>query len=846
MPKDSFINLGNLETYRELHKGELEDYVKFDDYASRTKTGVVRTDGKTIVAEEGVIKGAGAPVAGKTYSIDGESVVAKDGAEVFNAYDGTNKAIGIYSHAEGHYTTASGSYSHAEGNSTTASIQNAHAEGHSTTASGSGSHSEGYETTASGDYSHSEGRETTASGDYSHSEGYQTIASTLYSHAEGYDTTASGTCSHAEGFSTTASGYAPHAEGSGTTTSGYAPHAEGFGTTASGDYSHSEGYRTKASSDYQHVQGKFNIEDANDKYAFIIGNGTADDKRSNAFAVDWEGKIYQNNATEGVDLSVISTKADKFLDLYVDATNGSNSNDGLTSSTALKTLDKAIEMIKNTESSIIRLAAGTYSVTGNAWTIKKKNVNIVGTDRENTIIKSHLALQFSTIGIEGVTINNTDLGHTSAAINVTGCDLHCYNVNIITDCKCCIRTNGGSYNTIQITNFFAATEYCMYTEGMSHTQMYACKDNSGLGIYCEKNSEFSIVTTEDSGDVKYIYKDGAILYYNGVLVSNINPVEQGGTGASTEYQARLNLKTHPTILLGNNTNATLDETTNGWFKAFTVKTLSAWQSYNILLYVTTSNTINFPTRPALFNLVLRASGTGKYDPYTTLLTPYADTTLDKINIVQDSSTVGDSVEIWYHTTTPYDCIKMVIMDVSLRSDGIGGDGFRYITWNEKSITGVPESEVTKPNKYVASEIYATYNVVASTEIAQLKRTTTQLENDITQFKNMYTTETITIPNPDSTNFTYWDVQIRKYFGIVSIYGQITRSTAFSSGTNSLFSLEQWAKPFAPISSMCNNGEIKIGYSSTSPSSVSFQPSSTNVGNIWFNVTYASEDMSMPE
>lgn len=811
MPKDSFINLGNLETYRELHKRELEDYVKFDDYASNTKTGVVKTDGKTIVAEEGVVKSAGAPVAGKIYSIDGEYVTAGTGAEVFNDYDGRNRATGEYSHAEGRDTIASGMYSHAEGASTTASKYAAHAEGYHTTASGIESHAEGYNTTASAQGSHAEGQNTTASGSYS----------------------------HAEGFKTTASGFASHAEGDETAALVY--------------YSHAEGYGTIAASSSQHVQGKFNIEDANDKYAFIIGNGnttgTGEETiitRSNAFAVDWNGKIYQNNATEGVDLSVISTKADKFLDLYVNATNGSNSNDGLTSSTALKTLDKAIEMIKNTESSIIRLAAGTYSVTGNAWTIKKKNVNIVGTDRENTIIKSHLVLQFSNIGIEGVTINNTGLGHTSAAINVTGCDLLCYNVDIITDCKHCIRTNGGSYNTIQLTNFFAATDYCIYTEGMSHTQMYACKDNSGLGIYCEKNSEFSIVTTEDSGDVKYIYKNGAILYYNGVLVSNINPVEQGGTGASTEYQARLNLKTQPTILLGNNTNTDLDEATNGWFKAFTVKTLSAWQSYNILLYVTTSNTINFPTRPALFNLVLRASGTGKYAPYTTLLTPYTDTTLDKINIVQDSSTVGDSVEIWYHTTTPYDCIKMVVMDVSLRSDGVGGDGFRHITWDEKSITGVSESEVTKPNKYIVSEIYANYNVVTSIELAQLKETIIQLENDITQFKNMYTTETITIPNPNSTNFTYWDVQARKYFGIVSIYGQITQSTAFSSGTNSLFSLESWAKPFVPISSMCNNGEIRISYSSTSIPSVSFQPSLTDVRNIWFNVTYASEDMSIPE
>lgn len=78
------------------------------------------------------------------------------------------------------------------------------------------------------------------------------------------------------------------AEGTGTTASGGSSHAEGFRTTASGSYSHAEGSSTKASSAYQHAQGKYNIEDANDKYANIIGNGTAV-TRSNAATVSWDG-----------------------------------------------------------------------------------------------------------------------------------------------------------------------------------------------------------------------------------------------------------------------------------------------------------------------------------------------------------------------------------------------------------------------------------------------------------------------------------------------------------------------------------------------------------------------------
>ena len=182
--------------------------------------------------------------------------------------------IGLNSSAIGGRVKASGSYSHAEGNSTEAS--------------GSYSHAEGYNTTASYDNSHAEGSGTTASGYISHAEGAGTKASGSYSHAEGNNTKASSDSSHAEGNSTKASGSTSHAEGN--------------STIASGDTSHAEGHYTKASSEYQHVQGKFNIEDAADKYAHIVGNGKNDITRSNAHTLDWEGNAWYAGQVEGTNL----------------------------------------------------------------------------------------------------------------------------------------------------------------------------------------------------------------------------------------------------------------------------------------------------------------------------------------------------------------------------------------------------------------------------------------------------------------------------------------------------------------------------------------------------------------
>ena len=149
---------------------------------------------------------------------------------------------------------------------------------------------------STGIYSHAEGSYSTASGSASHAEGGSTKASGSASHAEGASTTSSGTYSHAEGQGSTASGIESHAEGGSTTASGRASHAEGTSTTATGDYSHVEGRGTTAKNKSQHVFGEHNIADpstnlatARGTYVEIVGNGADTTHRSNARTLDWQG-----------------------------------------------------------------------------------------------------------------------------------------------------------------------------------------------------------------------------------------------------------------------------------------------------------------------------------------------------------------------------------------------------------------------------------------------------------------------------------------------------------------------------------------------------------------------------
>ena len=202
------------------------------------------------------------------------------------------------------------------------------AKGYNTIAAGYASTAEGSDTTASGTYSHAEGVRTIASAPYSHAEGYHTTASGSNSHAEGSHTTA-GAGSHAEGISTTASGAYSHAEGgSDTTASGSYSHAEGLGTQASGSSSHSQNRMTIAAKSSQTALGTYNEEDTSSttthpsgttsygQYAVIVGNGTADDARSNALTVDWNGKIQTSQMQAGT-IAGTSVSANSYTDVSV-------------------------------------------------------------------------------------------------------------------------------------------------------------------------------------------------------------------------------------------------------------------------------------------------------------------------------------------------------------------------------------------------------------------------------------------------------------------------------------------------------------------------------------------------
>ena len=228
-----------------------------------------------------------------------------------------------------------------------------------------------------------------ATGVYSTAMGYQTTASGSVSTAMGYITTASGTLSTASGDYSTASGYASTAMGYGTIASGTISTAMGQNTTASGTNSTAMGMYTTASDYASTAIGHYNSSGSTatsaDSFstsapAFVVGNGTDDSNRSDAFKVMFNGDAYVSNSLYLGGTQITSTAAELNLLSGVTAlgtgilepvTENGNTGVRLSSSDAANHGDigsNAVDLSYSDSSSSTRGATGQYSVAMGYYT----------------------------------------------------------------------------------------------------------------------------------------------------------------------------------------------------------------------------------------------------------------------------------------------------------------------------------------------------------------------------------------------------------------------------------------------------------------------------------------------
>ena len=183
-------------------------------------------------------------------------------------------------------------------NTCVASGESAMAIGSKTTASGACAFASGDRSTASGDYSTAFGDGTSASG--------ETSAAFNYAGAKGLASfganagIAKGEESFAANYGVT-NGEASFACNDGTAT-GYGSFAVG-NSTANGKYSFCCGDGAIANGHSQTVMGMYNVPQGTGEYkvdtdyAFILGNGSSNNARSNAIAIRWDGSVVLANGT---------------------------------------------------------------------------------------------------------------------------------------------------------------------------------------------------------------------------------------------------------------------------------------------------------------------------------------------------------------------------------------------------------------------------------------------------------------------------------------------------------------------------------------------------------------------
>lgn len=189
-----------------------------------------------------------------------------------------NTTVGDASLAFGDDATASDEYAISLGYGNTASGWASYAEGDCNTASGDMSHAEGDCNTASGACAHAEGVITEATGDNAHAEGYGTVASGKNAHSEGRLTIADGACQHVSGYCNVVSGLYPDWV-AGTS------YSVGDRVTYNG-----KSYECKtANQDSSFSATKWKTVTSTGPHAVVVGNGTGESARSNAYALDWYG-----------------------------------------------------------------------------------------------------------------------------------------------------------------------------------------------------------------------------------------------------------------------------------------------------------------------------------------------------------------------------------------------------------------------------------------------------------------------------------------------------------------------------------------------------------------------------
>lgn len=207
--------------------------------------------------------------------------------------------------------------------------------------------------------------------------------------------------------------------------------------------------------------------------------------------------------------------------VYVNATAGSDAQDGSTAAKALQTLRTALRFTQYAKKAIIYLAAGEYTIPGKTLNLLGQDVRIYGDTAATTIIKGNIVCENGFLYLSKVTVDNTDSETANTASTAV---LSQYNGNI--RFSNCIM-NANSKNAVGVsdmsnvscsnTEFKGNAQYAVYVTGQGDAKIYYCTNSTANGAYSGGNSMVRI-TQNDENNFPYTNSNNGMVFVNGQQV----------------------------------------------------------------------------------------------------------------------------------------------------------------------------------------------------------------------------------------------------------------------------------------------------------------------------------------
>ena len=207
--------------------------------------------------------------------------------------------------------------------------------------------------------------------------------------------------------------------------------------------------------------------------------------------------------------------------VYVNATVGSDTQDGSTAAKALQTLRTALQFTQYAKKAVIYLAAGTYPIPDKTLTLLGRDVRIYGNAAATTTIQGNFVCENGFLHLSKVTIDNTD---SDTANTSTTAILAQYNGTVrISDCV----VNANSKNAVGVsdisniccsgTEFKGNAQYAVYVTGQGDAKIYSCTNSTTKSIYSGANSMVRITQSNES-DFPYTNANNGMVFVNGQQV----------------------------------------------------------------------------------------------------------------------------------------------------------------------------------------------------------------------------------------------------------------------------------------------------------------------------------------